>query len=78
MPDLVLNYECSFESKLSLHSSFITVSALQPETQTSPSAKTPDFVLKNSLRIVTDYLITYSIQKLTRRHVFFSEALFLL
>ena len=48
MPDLVLNYECSFESKLSLHSSFITVSALQPETQTSPSAKTTLFELKNN------------------------------
>ena len=44
MPDLVLNYECSFESKLSLHSSFITVSALQPETQTSPSAKTTGYL----------------------------------
>ena len=48
MPDFVLNYECSFESKLSLHSSFITVSGLQSETQTSPSAKTTLFELKNN------------------------------
>ena len=48
----------------------------RPWTQTSPSAKTPDFVLKNSLRIVSDYLITYSIQKLAIGHVFLSEALF--
>ena len=47
MPDTVLNYEFSFESELSLHSSFITVSALQPETQTSPSEKTTLFELKN-------------------------------
>ena len=48
----------------------------RPWTQTSPSAKTPDFVLKNSLRTVSDYLITYSIQKLAIGHVFLSEALF--
>jgi len=39
-------------------------------------AKTTFFELKNSLRNVSNYLITYSIQKLTRGHVFFSEALF--
>ena len=32
--------------------------------------------LKNSLRTVSDYLITYLIQKLARGHVFLSEALF--
>ena len=75
MPDFVLNYECSLESLLSLHSSFITVSGLQSETQTSPSEKTTLFELKNSSMPLA---FRYSRLRLyTIGHVFFSEAVFL-
>ena len=65
-----------FESELSLSHHPSTRFETTFRISDHLAEKTTFFELKNSLRIVSKYLITYLIQKLAIGHVFLSEALF--